>query len=513
MNRRTTESPMDFEWQNHGPADHTSPFHQLTVKYQQQQLNEKQHGQKRPYTVFDSPSKQQASAPEPPSQAGFSFCPPLPARSYPAFPPAVQSFMTPRKLFEVDVPSSGPESPENNADGEDTPDRYARMALVIRKDDDGPVDDDKLASPVKEKNGRGAAEKKPGLFDGHHGKAKTPGRGDVLRGRPSERRVQKKAARRHVDVDRDREREMRHQNHRSHETEESDAAAAGHGRENRKRDRDRHRSSHPKDKHPSSSSSSFIPSLFTYLESHPDLPHILSYYAQFFLNVFLVFFFIYIIYSFWSTIRSDVDKKSDLVAAETLAEMAACAHQYVENRCDRATRVPAMESVCDSWERCMKKDPSQVGRARVSAHTFAEIFNSFVEPISYKAMFFSLVMVFGCVAISNFAFGFFRARTQPFMLHHHQQHAAALAHPQLQQLHPMISSPAGAAPTASGSAAGYLSSPPPPPQHDHRQYQRRTQGYYPPYNTPRHHQPVPSSAPGYGIAETPHHEDMDASDL
>lgn len=129
-----------------------------------------------------------------------------------------------------------------------------------------------------------------------------------------------------------------------------------------------------------------LATLFTWLEAHPHLPHILSYYAQLLLNVFLVFAFIYIVYSFWSTIRSDVDKQSDLVASETLAEMAACARQFVENRCDRATRVPAMETVCNGWERCMNKDPNSVGRARVSAHTFAEIFNSFVEPISYKAM-------------------------------------------------------------------------------------------------------------------------------
>ena len=129
-----------------------------------------------------------------------------------------------------------------------------------------------------------------------------------------------------------------------------------------------------------------IPSLFTFIETHPNLPHILSYYAQFVLNLFIVFFCIYITYSFWSTIRSDVDAKSEAVVAETLAEMAVCTQNYVENRCDRAFRVPAMETVCESWERCMNKDAYSVGRARVSAHTFAEIFNSFLEPISYKAM-------------------------------------------------------------------------------------------------------------------------------
>lgn len=249
----------------------------------------------------------------------------------------------------------------------------AQMALV-RKDDN---DDDSPTKPASSRDGDGRSEKKAHLFD-IPGKVNTPGRGEVRRGfhKMSDaltRRIKKK--RRNADVDRE---TRHHHHHHRYETEDSD---------NNGYSGDIKRGGHSKfQQQQSSSSSSFIPSLFTYLESHPNLPHVLSYYAQFLLNVFLVFFFIYIIYSFWSTIRSDVDKKSEVVAAETLAEMAACAHQFVENRCDRATRVPAMESVCDSWERCMNKDPSSVGRARVSAHTFAEIFNSFVEPISYKAM-------------------------------------------------------------------------------------------------------------------------------
>ena len=104
------------------------------------------------------------------------------------------------------------------------------------------------------------------------------------------------------------------------------------------------------------------------------------------LNVFLFSGVMYILWSFWSTIRSDVDKKSSEAIAELMAEMAVCARQYTENRCAPETRVPAMGVVCDNWEKCMNRDTTRVARARVSAHTFAEIFNSFLEPISYKAM-------------------------------------------------------------------------------------------------------------------------------
>lgn len=125
---------------------------------------------------------------------------------------------------------------------------------------------------------------------------------------------------------------------------------------------------------------------FEFLTAHPTLPHILSFYAQLVLNMFLISGVMYIVYSFWSTIRSDVDKKASIAASEIAAEMMVCLKQYNENRCAPETRTAYMEAMCQIWEKCMNQKPENVGRARVSAHAFAEIFNSFIEPISYKAM-------------------------------------------------------------------------------------------------------------------------------
>lgn len=130
----------------------------------------------------------------------------------------------------------------------------------------------------------------------------------------------------------------------------------------------------------------WLSALLSGIESRPNLPGVLSYYAQLILNFFLVFLTIYGILMFWLTIRADVDKASEEAAAAVLAEMALCAKEYVENKCAPETRVRAMESVCNNWEQCMNRDPNSVGRARISARTFAEIFNSFIEPISMKAM-------------------------------------------------------------------------------------------------------------------------------
>ena len=256
--------------------------------------------------------------------------------------------------------SSGPEaaSSPDNADAEDTPEMPERSTMVqfnSRKED------------ASLRNSEAGAGEKQQAFLRSLTNAVTPGRGEISRkGKYSNALVHKVNRRRRND----RERDLRLARGQNGNVYDSDS------------------------ERPGSSDSTGCPpykpgiigGLFSYLESHPHLPHVLSFYAQLLLNLFLVFFVIYIMYSFWSTIRSDVEEASKEVAAETMAEMAACAQQFVDNKCDRRNRVPAMESVCNNWERCMNKDPSAVGRARVSAHTFAQIFNSFIEPISYKAM-------------------------------------------------------------------------------------------------------------------------------
>lgn len=296
------------------------------------------------------------------------------------------SFMTPRKM-DPDTCSSGPEfsSPEVNshADAEDTPEKSTtETALVKYVDPESPttgeLDTGDTAKSATDNN------RQP-IFGGLNGGLPSPSRGEPRRGKFADvtgrSKVRKRRRQDHHS------RDVRVGYHRSsYQTESSDDDHTVVNHHGARGGYEYSQPQPPQTPHSQQPSQSLIPSIFAWLESHPHLPHVLSFYAQLLLNFFLVFFVIYVIYSFWSTVRSDVDKQSEVVAAETLAEMAACAQQFVANRCEREHRVPAMESVCDNWERCMNKDPNAVGRARVSAHTFAEIFNSFVEPISYKAM-------------------------------------------------------------------------------------------------------------------------------
>lgn len=270
------------------------------------------------------------------------------------------SFTTPQRPVDTDF-SSGPEnqSSPGNADNEDTPEPPSRSFLA------------RPASSLVQFTGTKSDHKQNPL--GAYSHFSSSGRGEIPRKTYTDaitRRVQKRRRR-------DADREVRIANRRPSYDSDSDSRSRPSSREGR---------TTPQPKIHSPKEAGFIPSIFTFIEKHPNLPHILSYYAQFLLNVFIVFFMMYLVYSFWSTIRSDVDIKSREVASETLAEMAACTREFKDNKCDRADRVPAMEIVCNNWEKCMQQDPTKVGRARVSAKTFAEILNSFVEPISIKAM-------------------------------------------------------------------------------------------------------------------------------
>ncbi len=301
-----------------------------------------------PYGVFESPAKPSTPSLREPASQPFLFSQTPSTKPASAF--RNQSFTTPRKV-DIDF-SSGPDTPDN-ADNEDTPEP-ARSAA--------PKSNNALTHFTSNKK----ADKKQHPLFAMYGKfAASPGRGELARGNVYSNGITKRVRRQR------REREQRLTTRRPDQDSDSSRPSSSDGAQA-----------------PPPREVGLIPSVLSFIDTHPNLPHVLSYYAQLLLNLFLVFFLIYIVYSFWSTIRSDVDKASEEVAADTLAEMAVCAREYVDNRCDRDSRVPAMERVCDNWEKCMNKDPHSVGRATVSAHTFARIFNSFVEPISYKAMVF-----------------------------------------------------------------------------------------------------------------------------
>lgn len=70
---------------------------------------------------------------------------------------------------------------------------------------------------------------------------------------------------------------------------------------------------------------------------------------------------------------------------EIVQDIAMCAMEYRANRCENNS-APALVRQCNEWEACMNRDPTKIGRTKVAAEMIAEVYNSFVEPISFKAM-------------------------------------------------------------------------------------------------------------------------------
>lgn len=276
------------------------------------------------------------------------------------------SFTTPRKPFDQEIFSevSGAESsPADNADVEDTPETKTNTAMAAFT----------LSN----------SEKQP-LF-GRYGAGflgNSPGRADHRRGKYGNAIVNK--VRKRKRIDRDHALALGPRRGSSSDSEDEDA------------ERPRVQRLKSEDKQ------SWLGAFLTGIESRPNLPNILSYYAQLSVNFVIAGLTIYGIYSFWVTVRSDVDKAAEEAMASVLAEMAACSRQFTDNGChNKDNLAPALIPVCDKWSACMYRDPASVGRAKISAHTFAQIFNSFIEPISYKAMVGYLVPSLICTLLTS----------------------------------------------------------------------------------------------------------------
>ncbi|GLB36613.1 putative di-sulfide bridge nucleocytoplasmic transport domain containing protein [Lyophyllum shimeji] len=178
-----------------------------------------------------------------------------------------------------------------------------------------------------------------------------------------------------------------------------------------------------------------------------DLPYILLGYLQFAFNLSLVLLFLYLVVQFILTVQRDVEQRISEYSMDIVQEIAICALQYKTNLCATNT-VPAMAQQCGNWETCMNRDPAIVGRAKVGAELIAEVVNGFVEPISWKALAFTLTSLSFLTVFINSLLSLFRAR---------QHHPIPGAAPPLQP-QPSFSGPTPYPP----HFGGYLSPAPTP---------------------------------------------------
>ena len=312
-----------------------------------------------------------------------------PRKPLPPTPAAYNGlFSTPRKpKDDFDDSSAGetPRSPEPNDEGDSTLDNINLRSAAGKFDNiTAPTiagAERERASPVKD---RPDTQRSDSFVMNFLAKAKdklhSPGRGEMHRPDHTGAIEKRVSRRRKKDVDRRVARRRRH-------------SISDSGDDNEQAQK----TSMPQD----STKPHWFSSAASFIVNHPTLPYDLSQWAQLFFNLFLILCCGYLVYCLWSAVQGDIDKRAGEVAADVMADIAVCATHYRANNCDPKSRMPALETACSGWEKCMKQDAKKIGRAKVSASVFAEIYNSFIEPISWKAMIFTFVLVFGCFAISN----------------------------------------------------------------------------------------------------------------
>lgn len=148
-----------------------------------------------------------------------------------------------------------------------------------------------------------------------------------------------------------------------------------------------------------------------WMMQNPNLPYIITSYLQLAFNGIMLAAMAYVVYLFISSVRQDVGFKFSAHSGEILMAKSKCAKLYVLNECAAHSRRPALETLCDQWELCMNRDEHAVNRARLGAETLAEIISGFIDRFSYKALGLISLLFLGSMFVSNFAFGFFRAKT------------------------------------------------------------------------------------------------------
>ncbi|KAJ3526004.1 hypothetical protein NM208_g11395 [Fusarium decemcellulare] len=373
MDRRTFEGPMDWEYQDSGPFDPTSPFTHAAKSNSQ--------------NVFGSPSKSASSRPNPfnvgtptksqPPQSSF-FTPQLPSKA--AAPPFRNpAFTTPRRPFDDLALSeaSGAEDSPAQTEASDFPNDTPEADRMSDVNMGG------LLSPSKvDKSYRYA--KSPFSTKKH-----TSGRGEIRANRDLSVSDFIRKRKRH-NLDKDVGSMTRHRWEDS-ESESDDSLAPQQQRSRGKK----------KTKAPPKG---VVGSLFHMLDQHPNAPDNLYRWVQLMVNFFLVGVFVYIGWSIVDTIKTDIHSANEAARLQILGQITECQNEYTRNECAKGDR-PRLKEFCDEWHACMMRDPEAIMRVKVTAKHVAEIINEFSEAMNLKAWgFFFAVLIF-CAFANNLVLG------------------------------------------------------------------------------------------------------------
>ncbi|KHN94391.1 Nucleus export protein Brr6 [Metarhizium album ARSEF 1941] len=376
MDARSFEGPMDWEYQDNGPLDPTSPFAQAAKNIQRSAVGSpfKTARPPNPFAHPQSPSKSQFSLPQ-----TSQFTPQLSSRNT-APPFRNPAFTTPRKPVDEVVFSeaSGAEDSPAAAEVSDYPNDTPE---VDRKAD---VSMGATITPLKiDKSSR---------YGKSSSKKHLSGKGEIRAHR--DLNVSMRKRKRH-NLDKDVGSIARHSGYEDDSCDSgSDSDAVGGARRSRSRS---------KGKGDSRGGRGYFESLFYALNKYPNTPDHMQRWMQLGANVFLVSVLTYVSWSVVSTIRTDISNANMAAHQKIVSSMDACRHDYTINDCANNNK-PALSKPCSEWYECMMQDPDAIMRVKVTAKQVAEIINEFTETMHLKAWGVIVAIIAICSTVNFRAF-------------------------------------------------------------------------------------------------------------
>ncbi|KAK8098732.1 uncharacterized protein PG998_011973 [Apiospora kogelbergensis] len=393
MERRTYESPMDWEYQTQGPMDPTSPF---VRSLQDARKNNTAFGATRPgalaanstpnlFGPSQSPNKppqpssflrHEASSTSSSANTPSSSSQPLFQRTNTAPPFRNPAFTTPRKPFDMDPVSEVEDSPAaTDADASDflepdTPDDNARYVSHM------------ALTPARSKTISNAM------------RTRSPGKGEISSGRVTmfeNRDKIRKRKRLHDNKDISGYRLPYKYSNELAEFDDPDTDDSTYEPNERDQPRSQRRGGN------AAHNKGWFGNFLSTISKHPTAPYILGYWLTLAFNASVLGFALWILFNVYGAFRYEMSliglKEKQII----LDEIVKCTEQYTKNNCQDP--LPAIVGLCQEWHVCMHQNQDQNYQVRFGAKNFVEIFNTIFESMHWKTMaaFFVLILIF-CVS-------------------------------------------------------------------------------------------------------------------
>ncbi|KAI0400897.1 hypothetical protein F4802DRAFT_462460 [Xylaria palmicola] len=375
MEKRTYESPMDWEYQNTAPMDPSSPFAVSSRQARDKNLfgggssSFSGFGQNGFSRTQSTPSKPLPPTPmQPQSPPVFASARVQRTATAPAF--RNPAFTTPRKPFDMDALSelSAAESSPAATDGSDfaeTPDHDQSFNMAHMT----------LTPAIMSKN-RALFPKKPS------------GKGEISKTIfPARDKIRKR---------------KRYNGDRDISGYRLPYIQAGEGDDSEYESDES--TFHPKRPHGSQkkrSKDGWFGGFLATLQRHPYAPSILGYWLNFGFSLVCVTGTVWIGWAIIAGLREDFAAARSAVRDDILDEMVKCRSDYIDNKCSPVEqRLPAMFQLCEQWSVCMNKNPDHLKKIQLGAKNIVEIINEIVDTMSYKTIAL-LVLLFAIFLFSG----------------------------------------------------------------------------------------------------------------